>query len=131
MKHRIIKALIYTSAILAFGCSKKLDTVPTASINAADALKTGDDVKVALVGAYKDFGATNFYGGLIFVEADLLANTNEMNWSGTFQGLTQISNKAIPVDNGFVSSAWLAGYKAINDANNVLANLSVLNSKDL
>jgi tetratricopeptide (TPR) repeat protein len=130
MKHRIIKALIYTSAIVAFGCSKKLDTVPTASIDAATALKTGDDVKVALVGAYKDFGATNFYGGLIFVEADLLANGNEMNWSGTYQGLTQIENKAIPVDNGFVSGEWLAGYKAINDVNNVLANITVLNAKD-
>lgn len=130
MKHRIIKALVYTSAILAFGCSKKLDTVPTASIDAATALKTGDDVKVALVGAYKDFGATNFYGGLIFVEAELLANANEMNWSGTYQGLTQIENKAIPVDNGFVTGAWLASYKAINDVNNVLANLAVLNAKD-
>ena len=131
MKNRIIKTLIYTSALIAFSCSKKLDTVPTASIDAATALKTGDDVKVALVGAYKDFGATNFYAGLIFVEADLLANSNEMNWSGTYQGLTQISNKSIPVDNGFVSGAWLAGYKAINDANNVLANLTVLTAKDL
>jgi tetratricopeptide (TPR) repeat protein len=130
MKNKIIKALIYTSAIIAFGCNKKLDTVPTGSVSAADALKTGDDVKVALVGAYRDFGATNFYGGLVFVEADLLANSNEMNWSGTYQGMTQISNKAIPVDNGFVSGVWLAGYKTINDINNVLANLSVLNAKD-
>ena len=120
MKNRIIKALIYTTAIIAFGCTKKLDTVPTGSIDAADALKTGDDVKVALVGGYKDFGATNFYGGLIFVEADLVANSTEMNWSGTYQELTQINNKTIPVDNGFEASNWLAGYKAINDVNNVL-----------
>ena len=130
MKNRIIKILIYTSAFIAFSCSKKLDTVPTGSIDAVDALKTGDDVKVALVGGYKDFGATYFYGGLIFVEADLVANSTEMNWSGTYQQMTQISNKAIPVDNSFVTNNWLVGYKAINDVNNVLANLTVLNAKD-
>jgi starch-binding outer membrane protein, SusD/RagB family len=130
MKNKFIKALIYTTAIIAFGCNKKLDTVPTQSIDANAALKTGDDVKVALVGAYKDFGSADFYGGRVFMESDLLSDVNELNWTGTYQGLTQINNKTIPVDNGFVANVWLSGYKVINDVNNVLNSLSVLSAKD-
>ena len=55
-----------------------------------------------------------------------MAYGNEIAWSGTYQELTQINNNAIPVDNGFVSDIWLAGYKAINDVNNVLTALDVV-----
>src|SRR5207248_431387 len=30
----------------------------------------------------------------------------------------------IPIDNGFINSTWADGYQVINQANNVLANLS-------
>jgi starch-binding outer membrane protein, SusD/RagB family len=117
---------------LLFSCTKKLDTVPTQSISEEDALKTSADVQVALVGAYADLGDADVYGGRTFVAPDLLGDFNEINWSGTFQGMTQIKNKAIPVDNGFITSTWLDSYRAINDANNVLSALSVViaNQKD-
>ncbi|MFL5786678.1 MAG: RagB/SusD family nutrient uptake outer membrane protein [Flavisolibacter sp.] len=130
MKIRFIKALVFFTVIIASGCNKKLDTVPTQSIDANVALKTSDDVKVALVGAYKDFGVADFYGGRIFLDADLLADVNELNWTGTYQGMTQINNKSIPVDNLFVTNIWLAGYKAINDVNNVLSSINVLDAND-
>ncbi|HEV8082346.1 MAG TPA: RagB/SusD family nutrient uptake outer membrane protein [Chitinophagaceae bacterium] len=62
----------------------------------------------------------------------MLGNSGEVTWSGTYQGFTQINNKAIPVDNGFVTDTWLAGYTAINDVNNVLGAIDVVNanSKD-
>src|SRR5206468_3595530 len=100
------------------------------SIDESEALKTNADVKVALVGAYKDFGDNDLYGGRIFMEADLLGDINEMNWTGTYQGLTQVHNKAIPVDNGFVTDVWLSGYKAINDVNNVLSSINVVSASD-
>src|SRR4029077_19507678 len=95
---------ILIAAMLFAGCSKELNTEPTGSIDANNALKTSKDVEVALVGAYADLGDDDFYGGSIFVCADLLGNSNEIDWSGTYQGMTQIFNKAIPVDNGFVSA---------------------------
>lgn len=128
------KLIIYSllSAIILFSCTKKLDTVPTQSISEEDALKTSDDVQVALVGAYSDMGDRDVYGGRAFVAPDLLADFNEINWSGTFQGMTQIKNKAIPVDNLFTTNTWLDTYRAINDVNNVLSALSVVvaNQKD-
>ena len=131
MKYKLINTLLF-SVLLITSCNKKLDTTPTQDIATSAALATNDDVQVALVGAYSALGDRNLYGGRIFLGPDLLANTNEMRWAGTYQQFTQINNKAIPIDNLFVENTWLTAYTAINDANNVLSALGVLNatSKD-
>jgi starch-binding outer membrane protein, SusD/RagB family len=126
MTRKIINILLLSATISALSCSKELDTTPTQSIDTKDAFKTGKDVEVALVGAYSHLGASNLYGGTMFVAADLLANTTEISWSGTFEELTQMKNKAILIDNSFVAGTWLSGYTAINDVNNVLNHLDVL-----
>ncbi len=126
MQRKIFSILFLAITIL--GSCKKLDTQPTQSIDESVALNTSADVQVALVGAYSDLGNADFYGGLPFVEADLLGDFNEIAWSGTFQGLTQIKNKSIPIDNGFVTRTWLSGYRAINDVNNILGALGVVNA---
>ncbi len=126
MKNIIKKTLLYSTFLFVFSCNKKLDTIPAQSINAANALTTSGDVKGALVGAYKDFGAADFFGGRIFLEGDLMSYGNEISFGGTYQGLTQISNNSIPVDNGFITDVWLTGYRTINDVNNVLSALSVV-----
>jgi len=125
MKNKIF-ALLLTGSVLVFGCKKPLDVQPVQSIDESVALKTNADVQVALVGSYSDMGAADLYGGRVYVNTELLGNSNEISWAGTFQGLTQIFNKAIPIDNGFVSNTWLTGYRTINDVNNVLSALSVV-----
>lgn len=130
MNNKFIKGFIYSVLIISVGCSKRLDTLPTTSVDAGVALKTSSDVKAALVGAYSGFGDPDFYGGRIFMEADLLANNNEINWSGTYQGFTQMNNKAITKDNPFAEDSWLDGYTAINDVNNVLNAIAVVNKSD-
>jgi len=109
-----------------FSCSKELDTQPFNNIDQENALKTSSDVEGLLVGSYGDMGADDLYGGGSFVTADLLADFNEISWSGTYQGMTQIKNKAIPIDNGFTEGTWTDGYKTINDVNNVLDALDVV-----
>ncbi|WP_018611341.1 RagB/SusD family nutrient uptake outer membrane protein [Segetibacter koreensis] len=127
MRNNIVKLLILSSLIIT-SCSKELNTKPTTAISEAEALKTSSDVNAALVGAYTDFGASYFFGGRIFLEADLLGDNNEIDWEGTYQQLTQMHNKAIPVENTFVANSWLAGYTAINDANNVLSAVSIVDT---
>jgi len=131
MKKNMLRVYIYALIVSGLaGCTKELNTVPTQTIDQATALETSNDVQVALVGAYADLGSLDFYGGRVFMAADLLGDVNEMNWSGTYQGLTQIKNKAIPVDNIFVRDIWLSGYETINDVNNVLSAMSVVTAKD-
>ncbi|GGH63850.1 tetratricopeptide (TPR) repeat protein [Filimonas zeae] len=119
-------AAVFTVA----ACSKKLDTIPTESISNEAALATTSDVKIAMVGAYDDLGNAYLYGGDIFILGDLMAATTEINWSGTFGAMTQVYNKAIPVDNSYIANVWLSGYRAINDVNNVLSALDVIKDED-
>jgi tetratricopeptide (TPR) repeat protein len=121
-KYILAAALITFSA----ACNKKLDINPTQSIDETQALLTSSDVEAALVGAYSDLGDGDVLGGEMYVETELLADFNEFNWSGTFQGLTQIYNKQIPVDNVFVRDTWLDSYKVINDVNNVLTAINIV-----
>ena len=125
MKNKIL--IIFIGCVFAmYSCDKKLDTQPTSSIDVNDVFKTSDDVVSALKGSYADLGAGAFYGGDIFVGEDLLGDSGNIDWSGTYQEFTQIHNKLIPVTNAFASDTWLAGYQAINDVNNVLAHLNLV-----
>lgn len=130
MNNKLIKSLLYSLLFITAGCSKELNTVPTETVDANTALNNSDNVKAALIGSYRDFGYSYFYGGRIFLEADFLADQGELDWSGTYQQLTQIINKTIPVDNSFVANNWLYGYSAINDVNNVLTNSNVVDAAD-
>jgi hypothetical protein len=130
MKNKILFILIGLVSFAILSCNKRLDTKPTSSIDANDAFKTSEDVIGALKGSYADLGSGDLYGGQIFVGADLLGDSGELNWSGTYEQFTQIHNKAIPVTNSFVADTWLAGYKAINDVNNVLAHLDLVVATD-
>jgi tetratricopeptide (TPR) repeat protein len=125
MKNKILFLLIGFVFAL-YSCDKRLDTKPTSSIDVNDVFKTSDDVIGALKGCYSDFGSGDFYGGYIFLGADLLGDSGNLDWSGTYQQFTQFYNKSIPVTNSFVADTWLAGYRVINDANNVLAHLDLV-----
>ena len=120
-------------AIMATSCEKNLDIDPTQSIDESEALLTSSDVEAALVGAYSDLGDADVYGGSLFVRSELLGNSSAtINWSGTFQTMTQIYNKQIPVDNADITDTWTDAYQTINDINNVLdaVDIVLLNKKD-
>jgi len=126
-----MKKLIIAAGILVLtgvSCQKKLDVQPAQSIDEKDALKTNSGVLTALNGSYADLGNAALYGGDIFLYNDLLADAGEIRWNGTYAGLTQIYNKAIPKNNNFVRDTWLQGYKVINDVNNVLSALPVVDA---
>ena len=126
MKNNILTLLTIGFLIITVtSCDKKLDLTPINYVEESQALNTSADVDALLKGSYSDLGQDKFYGGRIFVGADLLGDDTDLIWGGTYQQFTQISNKAIPVDNSFVSATWLGGYTAINDANSVLSHLSV------
>jgi tetratricopeptide (TPR) repeat protein len=134
MKKKYIYSFIISTLLLSglTSCDKQLDIAPTQSIDQDKALLTSKDVTVALTGAYSALQSRNLYGGRIYLTADFLANVNAIVWSGTYQGMTQIINKTIPKDNGFVNNIWADAYTTINDVNNVLSALDKVDaaSKD-
>ena len=117
ISHILLISLLF---ITLGSCKKALEIDPVDTIGQDEALQTSKDVEGALVGAYADLGATNLYGGRAFLVPDFLANTNAIEWTGTYEELTQTINKSLLKTNAFVSNIWRDGYSAINDVNNVL-----------
>lgn len=133
MNIRIIKNLLAVLMVVSFtACEKRLDIEPTQSVDETMALRTSSDVEAALIGAYSNAGDGDVLGGNAKVNQELLGGFNEINWSGTFQGMTQIYNKSIPVNNAFVRDTWTNTYDAINTINNVLSAMDKVddNKKD-
>lgn len=123
MKKTYINNIIFTCILLMMlsSCKKALDINPVDTIEQKNALNTSKDVEGALVGAYSDLGSRNFFGGRPFLMTDFLANTDAVEWFGTYEELTQAINKSLLKTNVFVDNVWASGYTAINDANNVIA----------
>lgn len=117
-RNQIILACMLIITLIS--CKKPLDLNPIDTIEQQNALLTSKDVEGALIGAYSDMGSRNLFGGRPYLMADFLANTNAIEWYGTYEELTQAINKSLLKTNTFVNNVWAAGYTAINDVNNVL-----------
>jgi tetratricopeptide (TPR) repeat protein len=125
-----IYAVALSSIIILASCNKQLDLQPHQQIQQSTALTSAKDVQITLVGAYNRMAQADLYGGGVFLYADLQATQTVIKWQGTFQGLTQMVDQTIPNDNGFVNNTWSEAYQAINQVNNVLANLSFVGTSD-
>ena len=129
-----MKKVLYAlaAAVLLAGsltsCDSKLDIKPVNNVDAAQALLTSSDVEAALVGCYAGLQNGEAYGGYIQLMSDLLADNGEVTFVGTFIPPNQINRKSILKDNGFVLAIWTNAYNVINRTNNVLANLSKLDT---
>ncbi len=119
-----------STLLLLSACNKQLDLKPYQSIEQDQAILTAQDVQITLVGAYNRASLSDLYGGGAFIYPDMLASQTLYTWQGTFQTQTQMVDQAIAIDNFSVDATWLAGYQVINQANNVLANISKVGTTD-
>lgn len=130
MKRIKIYITAFSTIVLLGACNKELNLNPHNQIESDKAILTATDVQSTLIGAYNRMSLSDLYGGRVFLEPDLMATQPYVDWSGTYQGLTQMVSQEIPNDNGFVNSTWLDAYRVINQTNNVLANLDKLAAGD-
>ena len=114
--------------VLATGCEKRLDILPYQSITADKALETEGDVNVTLIGAYDGTQGAATYGGDIMVLNDLIGNNANINFTGTFAGLTDAYQTLMTSNNSFAAGTWIAAYNTINRCNNVLSALDKVTS---
>ncbi|WP_259016180.1 RagB/SusD family nutrient uptake outer membrane protein [Emticicia fluvialis] len=121
-----IKNWVFTFATVAFlaSCDKKLDVLPTATIEETEALANSQAVEVTLIGAYDAISSSNVYGGAMQYSGDLLgAEPTEMRFAGTFVTLDELWRKTFTTTNSQTQATWLQSYNAINITNNVLSAL--------
>jgi starch-binding outer membrane protein, SusD/RagB family len=119
---------ILATGILTVGCSKRLDIGPYQSIAENAALNTEGDVLVTLIGAYDGLQNAAGWGGEIMVLNDLIGNSTNINFTGTFAGLNDAYNGLMVSNNTFATSTWNAAYSCINRANNVLSAIDKVKS---
>lgn len=127
IKYSII-ALSTLTMLYNSGCQKQLDIKPQNSVESNLALKTSKDVQGVLIGAYTAAALRGIYGGRLQATTDFLADDGDLSYQGTFSQYTELSNKAITINNTFVQGVWNDGYNTIGVCNTVLANLNLVDA---
>ncbi|WP_342084382.1 RagB/SusD family nutrient uptake outer membrane protein [Dyadobacter sp. OTU695] len=122
----IIQAALLSAMLTIAGCDSKLDVQPTQSIDESVALSTSRDVEVTLIGCYDGLQDVDVYGGAFQYASELLGNSGELGFGGTFQNLLEMNNKEMTTNNATATATWRDSYVAINRCNNVLSALSIV-----
>lgn len=120
-------AALFLGLILS-GCEKRLDITPYQTIAADKALLSEGDVDVTLIGAYDGAQNAATYGGDIMVLNELIGNTANINFTGTFAGLSDAYQTQMVSNNSFAAGTWSSAYNTINRCNNVLSALDKVTS---
>ncbi len=124
------KIVIYLSFIFLagvfFSCDNFLDLEPQQAVSDDAIYADHEGVINALHGAYSLIADEQFYAGTSVFHSDLVANSGELNWTGTFIQYRQWNWKAMDPNDGFISSKWSASYQAIDLCNNILNSLDVV-----
>lgn len=122
----IYSLALLTGLLIVSSCASKLDVAPTQSIDENTALSTSRDVEVTLIGAYDGLQDIDVYGGAFQYTSELLGNSDELGFGGTFQNLLEMYNKEITTQNVTALATWRDSYVAINRCNNVLSALDIV-----
>jgi hypothetical protein len=125
--NKYLTAILFTS-VLATACEKRLDVFPYQSISDNKALLSEGDVNVTLVGAYDGAQAATVYGGDIMVMNELIGNGDNINFTGTFAGLSDAYKAQMTANNSNAAGTWAAAYSTINRINNVLSAVDKVTS---
>ena len=117
----IMLALLFTGIA---ACKKPLDTIPDTSLTD---LKTFDDVRSALRGAYDGFQSNNYYGSpAASGSASAWSALPELMGDDFVEALESLGNWNImsemtyASDNGAVAAAFIQPYEIISRVNNLL-----------
>ncbi|HEU5291346.1 MAG TPA: RagB/SusD family nutrient uptake outer membrane protein [Cyclobacteriaceae bacterium] len=131
MKTNKIK-LVALAGLLFYGtsCDDQLDLKDPNNIGPDIVYSTDKNVKSALLGAYNGLSAGGFFGGNTFRNSEILADNNEITFTGTFNDVSDMYRKEMITANTDVNATWTAAYNTINIANNVLSSLSVVTAAD-
>lgn len=122
--------ILSISSLFLFSCEDELNVEPAQSISTEVALSSETTILGILVGAYDEAGQSSSYGGRNHLISDLLGNTDQVTWGGTFADPREFFNKDITVTNAFVSNLWANSYEVINQANLVIDNADVISDEN-
>lgn len=127
---KVLSYILTVITIALVGCEKKLELKNPQAIDAQDAFSTGEKVKKVLIGNYSTMGGAALFGGDVIWMSELMASDGDLNWVGTFPDPRQIWGKTILEANANVSRTYSLAYRVIFNANNIIANASVVDAAE-
>lgn len=128
----MIKLKIYLAALLiglSMACTDRLDVTPTLYQDTEEAISTPDGL-ISLRNS--SYAYTRWvYGQYFYHFAEMLANTDEIVFVGTFEELRDLNNKSLVPTFLWGEESWRYAYRAINGCNLILDNLSIVEDEAL
>lgn len=121
-KFNYIIAILFAISFI-ISCESELEIDPRQSISETSATSTPENIEAILIGGYGS--ARGSFNGALNITSDLLGNTNQVNWNGTFANWSEMYNKEMTATNVEAYNIYRDGYNVIGDANIVLDNLSL------
>ena len=132
IKKIIVCAILVVSIV---SCKKVLNVEPQFNLDGTTRFNTISDYDFALVGAYRLFRSTSYYGAAngasnaYAVLPDMLADN--FNETGESLGNERVfSNWGYAKDENQIENTWLAAYRIISQANLVLTGIDKLSATD-
>ena len=123
---KIIIAIILIASVSS--CKKILDANPQYNVDGNNAFKTIEDCDFALVGAYRLFQSTSYYGATdgrsnaFALLPDILSDN--LRETGESLGNERVFSRWVyAADETQIEKTWLAAYRIISQANLVLGNV--------
>ncbi len=125
---KISRYFIFMLLALFIGsCDDFLDVEPELAVSDDAVYDTHEGVLNALYGAWDRTAGPQLFAGLSVFYSDLVANSGQVAWTGTFLSYERMESKNMNPNEGIIASTWNRSYWIIDLVNNVLENLDVVN----
>lgn len=134
--YKFIKAMKVTKYILSVSlitvlvsCDSFLDVKPKESISDVVTIVDRTSAETAIRGVYSALADGGYYG-TSFQSIGYLSGDNIV-WTGSQSQVQEFINKRVNADNSTISGAWIAIYRTINRANNVIEKVATVTDPQL
>jgi hypothetical protein len=127
MKNYIILLLAVVGIMSA--CTEKLDITPTTAQDIEESLSTPEGLTSLRNGAY--VMTRSVYGNYFYHFAEMLADTGEIIFVGTYEELRDLTNKSLVPTFYWGELSWRDAYRAINACNLILDHLDIADNESL
>jgi starch-binding outer membrane protein, SusD/RagB family len=108
-------------------CDDFLDVEPELAVSDDAVYDTHEGVLNALYGAWDRAAGPQLFAGLSVFYSDLVANSGQIAWTGTFLSYENMESKNMNPNEGIIASTWNRSYWTIDLVNNVLENINTVN----
>ncbi len=126
-----LKSIIFSLFLLltVSSCQNFLDVKPLESISDAVTITDQNSALTALRGVYSALASGDYYG-TSFQSIGYLSGDN-IQWTGSQSQVQEFINHKVNADNSTIAAVWIAIYRTINRANNVLAKVPTVTDPTL